>query len=95
MLTNDSGCAYVCADTECNEATLDLGAKCCSHCGKTEFRRVHLSGTFDQQRQAFICSTCGEEMSSESLPRFRQMARSGELDKLAPGFSGLFNLTDH
>jgi predicted RNA-binding Zn-ribbon protein involved in translation (DUF1610 family) len=94
-MTPGSGCAYVCADPECNEATLNLDAKCCSHCGKTELQRIHLSGAFDKQRQAFVCSDCGEEMSIEIVQRFRQIIRTGELGTLAPGLSGLFDLTDH
>ncbi len=91
----ERGCAQVCAAPECNEATLDMGATCCPHCGKAELRRTHPSGSFDGRRQAFICSTCGEEMDNVDLQRIRQMARSGELDNVAPGISGIFDLTNH
>jgi len=43
-----------------------------------------------------MCSHCGEEdHDNGSLPKLRAMARNGELDKLAPGFSELFDVTDH
>jgi len=88
------GCMYRCLDPDCNDATFDINATACVHCGNTSLQAEHPGGIFDPKRQAFICS-CGEETDGDVLPKFRQMARSGELDRLAPGFSGLFDLTDH
>ena len=89
------GCVYRCLDPECNDATFDVSATCCVHCGNTKLRAEHPSSQFDVQRQAFICSHCGVMDNDDSLPRLRKMARDGTLDKLAPGFSALFDLTDH
>ncbi len=80
----------------CNDATFDINATSCVHCGNTELRAEHPSGWFDKSRQAFICSHCGEEdLDTGNLSKLREMARNGELDKLAPGFSELFDVTDH
>jgi len=91
----ESGCAFICADPQCNEGTYDLKATCCSHCGSTELRLFHPSGSFDAERQAFVCSTCGGEMHTAGTAHIRKMAKSGELDQLTPGASDLFDLTDH
>jgi hypothetical protein len=91
-----NGCVYRCLDPNCNDATFDITATSCAHCGNTKLQAEHPSGSFDKDRQAFICSHCGEEdFDNGGLSRLRKMARNGELDKLAPGFSSLFDLTDH
>lgn len=91
------GCVYRCLDPNCNDATFDMSATCCIHCGYTKLRAEHPSGHFDVQRQAFICSHCGEvdNDADAGLARLRKIARDGALDKIAPGFSALFDLTDH
>jgi DNA-directed RNA polymerase subunit RPC12/RpoP len=66
----------------------------CSHCGRGGLVCHHNGAYFDEAKQSFICHDCGEEDNDE-LPRLRRLARDGTLDKLSPGFSGLFDLTDH
>jgi hypothetical protein len=66
----------------------------CSHCGRGELVCSHNSADFDKAKQCFICRDCGAE-DSDDLPRLRGLARDGTLDKLSPGFSALFDLTDH
>lgn len=72
-----NGCMYRCLDPNCNDATFDINADSCVHCGNTKLQAEHPGGFFDKSRQAFICSHCGEEdLGNGSLPKLRAMARS-------------------
>ena len=89
------GCVYRCLDRACNMPTFDMDASCCAHCGNTKLQAEHLNSEFDPQRQAFVCTTCDVETDHSLTVRLRRMARSGELEMLAPGFSSLVDRTDH
>ena len=94
-MTKTTGCVYRCLDRDCNLPTFEASAKCCAHCGSTNLRAEHLGGIFSVDRQAFICSTCGEEYAHDSTCMLRKKAKDGVLDSLAPGASALFDLTEH
>lgn len=56
---------YRCLNPDCNDATFDIDATCCAHCGHPELRAEHPGGVLDGQRRTFICGDCGGEYSAK------------------------------